>query len=140
MSKTVKPNPVYVFDSFAFLCLFKQEAGYQMVQELLNAGVRGECHIHLSVINYGEIIYSLIRKLGGDRTESYRLQLEQLPINFHSVDKAQVLEAAEIKAQGGLSFADAFAVALSRSLQATLVTGDPEFKKFEPDITIQWLS
>lgn len=38
-----------------------------------------------------------------------------------------------------MSYADAFAAALSKEKKAGLVTGDPEFKALEKEIDINWL-
>jgi len=38
-----------------------------------------------------------------------------------------------------ISYADAFAVALAQEMTATLITGDPEFKRVESRVTIMWL-
>jgi ribonuclease VapC len=50
-----------------------------------------------------------------------------------------VLEAAHIKAGHSISFADAFAVSLANELGATILTGDPEFKKVEGIAKIEWM-
>ncbi|MBP9665121.1 MAG: PIN domain-containing protein [Pyrinomonadaceae bacterium] len=47
--------------------------------------------------------------------------------------------AAGYKAGGGISYADCFAAALAKQTNATLITGDREFKKLESEITIEWL-
>jgi hypothetical protein len=38
-----------------------------------------------------------------------------------------------------ISYAGAFAVALAQEMTATLVTGDPEFKRVESLVKIMWL-
>ncbi len=51
-----------------------------------------------------------------------------------------VVLAAALKARGGgLSYADCFCAALAFELGATVVTGDPDFHAFEPDLAILWL-
>ena len=47
--------------------------------------------------------------------------------------------AARFKAKGGISYADCFAAALAKQHKATLLTGDPEFKQLEDEISISWL-
>ena len=44
-----------------------------------------------------------------------------------------------IKAGHALSYADAFAAALARSLNAVLITGDPEFRSVESLVRVEWL-
>ena len=48
-------------------------------------------------------------------------------------------QAAIYKATKKLAYADAFAAALAKILNAELVTGDPEFKEIENEIKIGWL-
>jgi predicted nucleic acid-binding protein len=38
-----------------------------------------------------------------------------------------------------MSFADCFAAALAKQKKALLLTGDPEFKQVETQVTIDWL-
>ena len=50
-----------------------------------------------------------------------------------------VLAAARIKAQFPVSYADCFALATAIRYEAPIVTGDPEFKRFERQVPIQWV-
>jgi uncharacterized protein len=49
-----------------------------------------------------------------------------------------VIEAAKIKGKYALSYADSFAVATAIKEKATVVTGDPEFRKVERLVGIDW--
>ena len=51
----------------------------------------------------------------------------------------RVLSAARIKGKFPISYADAFAVALAQEMSATLITGDPEFKRVQSLVKIIWL-
>jgi ribonuclease VapC len=61
-----------------------------------------------------------------------------LPVLITDVDKKRVLDAAHIKTNHAISYADAFAVALAKELDAPVVTGDPEFEKVEPMVQVFW--
>jgi ribonuclease VapC len=50
-----------------------------------------------------------------------------------------IFQAAEYKAEYSIFFADCFALASAIEYKATLVTGDPEFKKVEHLVEIVWL-
>jgi ribonuclease VapC len=50
-----------------------------------------------------------------------------------------VMEAAKIKARYAVSYADCFAAATAVREKAQVVTGDPEFKKLEEIIGVDWL-
>ena len=55
------------------------------------------------------------------------------------VERELALTAAHIKAKHPLAYADAFAAALAMREEATLVTGDPEFKALDQFLTIEWV-
>lgn len=48
--------------------------------------------------------------------------------------------AGELKARGGISYADCFAAGLAAEKAAWLVTGDPEFKRVADRVKIFWLN
>ena len=130
---------IYVLDSFAILAYFQAEPGGTKVKELLKQAKAGETMTYLSLINLGEVIYTTGRKLGNDRAREILDDIMHLPIQLAEVTMARVLAAAQIKTQYPISYADAFAVALSQELKATIVTGDPEFKQVESLVTLFWL-
>lgn len=55
-------------------------------------------------------------------------------------DEEGCLEAAEIKAQYPIAYADAFIVATALREEARIITGDPDFKKVEHLVHVEWLS
>jgi len=55
-------------------------------------------------------------------------------------NKDLAYEAAKLKGEFRIAYTDCFAVALSAKLNASLVTGDPEFKKVQKRISIQWIN
>jgi ribonuclease VapC len=50
-----------------------------------------------------------------------------------------VIDAAKIKAQYPISYADCFAVATAIREKAVVITGDPDFKHVEKIVEIDWL-
>ena len=79
----------------------------------------------MSWINLGEVHY-LLRRLQGedDATETVR-DLRDV-VDARLPDERLVLDAARIKADHPMAYADAFAAALTVAQDATLWTGDPE--------------
>ncbi len=132
-------KPIYVLDSFAILAYFQAEPGGTKVKELLKQAKAEDAVTSLSLINLGEVIYNTGRKLGDDRAREILDDIMLLPIQLAEVTMARVLAAAQIKTQYPISYADAFAVALAQELNATIVTGDPEFKQVESIVTLFWL-
>ena len=132
-------KPIYVLDSFAILAYFQAEPGGRKVKELLKQAKAEDSVTSMSLINLGEVIYNTGRKLGEDRAKEILDDIMLLPIQLAEVTRARVLAAAQIKTQYPISYADAFAVSLAQELNATIVTGDPEFKKVEHLVEIVWV-
>lgn len=129
-----------LLDSFALLAYLNKEPGFGMVKDaLFDAQTLGSA-LHMNEINVGETYYILARKRNPDSAE-YFLDtiLAGLPIDIISNDFDQVIAAAKIKAEYPLSFADCFAVATAMREDATILTGDPEFKNVERLARIEWI-
>ena len=130
---------IYVLDSYAILAYFQAEPGGLKVKELLKKAKAEDAVASMSLINLGEVIYNTGRKLGEDRAKEILDDIMLLPIQLVEVTRDRVLAAARIKTQYPISYADAFAVSLAQELNATIVTGDPEFKQVESLVTLFWL-
>jgi ribonuclease VapC len=63
-----------------------------------------------------------------------------LPLKIIPCPNDLVLEAAEIKAQYPIAYADAFVLASAIRENALIITGDPEFKEVEHLVEIHWLT
>jgi len=109
------------------------------VLALLEAARDQKATLNLSLINVGEMYYLMHRHKGAQWAEALLKDLHELPIILHQATEERIIAAARLKAEHLISYADAFAAALARELSAVLVTGDPEFKSLEPDVTVMWL-
>jgi len=132
-------RPRYVLDSFALLAYLAAEPGAAQVKAVLVAARARQAEAYLSIINYGELIYITEREQGLPAAQRAISAVDQLPIHLIEADRRQTLAAAHIKAHHAISYADAFAAALAEGLAATLLTGDPEFRKVANRITVEWL-
>ncbi|HZQ09072.1 MAG TPA: type II toxin-antitoxin system VapC family toxin [Anaerolineae bacterium] len=132
-----KPN--YVLDAFALFALLQKEKGAATVTALLMRAEREQVALHLSLINWGEVLYSIEREQGAERFGTWKAKIARLPIQLAHVNQERVERAAHIKSQHRVSYADAFAIGLAQELEAAIVTGDPEFKSIENLISIVWL-
>ena len=132
-------NRKVVFDAYAILTLLEDDAGAQTVADLLTDQ---EITILLSAINLGEIYYIILRRNGEQAAEEVlqSILLEE-SLTLIETPWARVKETAKIKAQGGVSYTDAFALSLAKEFQAPLVTGDPEIRRRASliDVEIIWL-
>ncbi|MCL6614088.1 MAG: type II toxin-antitoxin system VapC family toxin [Firmicutes bacterium] len=116
----------FVFDSYAVLALMEDEPGAQRVAEII---ADEAAELYLCVINLGEIYYVIARREGEPAAEEVvRGVMEEESLVLAEATWPRVKEAARIKAGGGLSYADAFVLALSLEIGAPLVTGDPEIR------------
>ena len=129
----------YVLDSYAILALLSDESGAARVETLLQQAKKGEALLSMSLINLGEVVYIVERRWGTEKLRIVLAYLEAAPIQMALADKTRVLTAAHIKAQHSVSYADAYAAGLAQELNATLITGDPEFRSLTNQILIEWL-
>jgi predicted nucleic acid-binding protein len=93
----------------------------------------------MSVVNVGEVWYTLAREVSEEDANAGIKILSDLRIQFENVDWELTMEAARFKSKNKMSYADAFAAALTKVKKADLVTGDNEFKSVEGEIKISWL-
>ncbi len=128
-----------LFDSHALLKFSQDEEGADKVEQFLLYSLNRKLKAYLSEINLGEIYYISIRRLGLESAKFYLEQLLDLPIDIVSPSSEIIRGAAEIKAQYAISYADCFAVATALKYSASIITGDPEFKKVDHIVTIEWL-
>ena len=79
----------------------------------------------MSWINLGEVHY-VLRRLHGEDDASETVRDLRDVIDARLPDERLVLDAARIKADQPMAYADAFAAALAIAQDAVLWTGDPE--------------
>jgi predicted nucleic acid-binding protein len=128
-----------VLDSFALVTLFHREPGWEQVKSALRELSLASEKALLSRINWGEFYYIVRRRVGMQKAEETLTLLEQLPIEVLSVDDQLIKEAAEIKAEYPVAYADAFCIATAKRANGQVLTSDPEFKAVEGFVSVQWL-
>jgi uncharacterized protein len=79
----------------------------------------------MSWINLGEVFH-VIRRLHGHEAAEAVVRDLRPQLDLDLPDAARVLQAATIKADHAMSYADAFAAATALTHQVPLLTGDPE--------------
>lgn len=128
-----------ILDSYALISYLENEQGADRIEELLYKAKKEELHILMSIINWGEVYYSIFRSKGEDRAEDALIVIKQLPIEIVDVDKDMVYQASRFKGKYRIAFGDCFAAALACKRNCKVITGDKEFKKLEVKITVEWL-
>jgi predicted nucleic acid-binding protein len=135
----------YVFDTEAIIAFLYDEPGHEYVGELLEEVEAGEAEGLLSDTNASEV-YSLVARFEGTPDErpteaSLRVADRDVRTLFRlglSLERADWRLAGEVKADGGISLADAYAVALTHQRHATLVAGtDDDFDALPVDVEVE---
>ena len=131
-----------VLDAHALMVLFNDEPGADEVEKILIKAESGSPKLLMSVVNWGEIYYSILRgaSQGMAETKAHEIagmQIELVPVDADDLEL--VRQAAAFKATRKMSYADCFAAALAKIKNAELITGDREFKQLARDVKIHWL-
>ena len=134
----------YVFDTEAIIAYLYKEPGHELVADLLDDVFSGEADGFLTEANASEVFYLVARFEGADETPT-DASLREADRDIRALER-QGLEleaadwrlAAEVKADGSISLADAYAVALAYEREATLVAGaDDDFDDLSLDIDLR---
>jgi predicted nucleic acid-binding protein len=128
----------FVLDAHALLAYFEGETSGAPVRALIQEAEQRRIRLYLSLINWGEVVYIVRREKGEAAAHEVIARLDILPIVLRGVDRALVEAAAVLKATHPIAYADAFAAATANALQVPVVTGDPEFRRLEPETRVFW--
>jgi len=134
----MKPGKI-VLDSYALIAYFEDESSADQVKELLQQAEEREKSLLMNIVNWGEVYYALSRSKGESKAEESILIIDQLPITLIEINRAVAYQAAKLKARYAVAFGDCFAAALAMVNQGQVLTGDPEFKNLEKDVSVIWL-
>jgi predicted nucleic acid-binding protein len=132
-------TPVFVLDTFALIAYLRDEQAAARIERALADAKKGKCRLLVFLINLGELLYIVERRGGVVKAQETLALIRQLPIEVLSADEQAVFDAAHIKANHVLSYADAFAVAAAIHENAVILTGDPEFESVEAMVKVEWL-
>ncbi|WP_254840946.1 PIN domain-containing protein [Natronomonas marina] len=119
----------YVFDTEAIIAFLYNEPGHEVVADILDEVFTGSSDGFLTEANASEVFYLVARFEGVDDTPTDASlrdadrDVRALARQGLSIESADWRLAAEVKADGGISLADAYAVALAHEREATLVAG-----------------
>jgi len=116
-----------VLDAWALLAYLQgEEPAAARVQAVLRDAEAHRTDLFASLINVGEVFYSIGKRKGETVAEETLEELRHLPLTMVPPAPDSVMKAARLKIHHALSYADAFAVVTTQQLQGTLMTGDPE--------------
>jgi predicted nucleic acid-binding protein len=116
----------HVLDANALYRYLTGGKGADIVAGVLKQAATSGTPALMSVVNFGEVYYNLVRLHGLAKTDGLLTELPaKIPLQLRNLDQEDVVRAARLKAQYNLPYADAFAAALTGS-QQVLVTADTE--------------
>lgn len=118
----------YVLDANAAMRYLSNGLGEERVAALIQRAAKGEARLLISVVNWGEVLYSLA-KLAGLSKATADLKALSTVVESVVADEAQAEMAATLKFRYKMGYADTYAAALALRMSATLVTADPDFAK-----------
>ena len=132
-------NKAVVLDTWAMLAYLDGEPAAEHVRQVLRNARKRRVLVLFSLINYGECLYVTEREQGLRQAQRAAGIIDQLAVRVIPADRPLVFAAAHIKARYPVSYADAFAIAIAKCTGARVMTGDPEFKYVESEVSIHWL-
>jgi len=131
-----EPLSVYVLDTSAWLTLIEDEAGSDVVQQVLEDAKAGEAIVLVSFMSLMEVYYITLQERDAKEAQKRLDLIEALPVLRVESTPSLTTMAAELKAPYHLSVADAWIAALAKEREAVLVHKDPEFEQVEPLIQV----
>jgi ribonuclease VapC len=108
------------------------------VGRLFDESAAGSARLFMSAINAGEVYYFLRKMYSVSLAESWRELSATIPATIEVPTADEIWEAALLKGQYPIAYADAFAAALALKHRCPLVTGDPELQSV-PGLALEWL-
>jgi predicted nucleic acid-binding protein len=131
---------VKVLDAHALMVFFEREPGFEKVKSLFAEALEGDNDLLMTSVNFGEVYYIILRECGQGKAQEVERLTQTIPVQIVDVDVQLAKEAARFKALKKVSYADCFAAALAKLLKGEVVTGDKEFKAFESEVKVFWIS
>jgi uncharacterized protein len=128
-----------VVDSFAMLAFMNKESSASTVLQRIEKAEHGTLILLMSAINAGEVYYILARRKSQADARIWAEQImPSLPIEIVVPNLEDIMNAAFLKSQYPISYADAFAASLALQRTGPLLTGDPEFRAM-PGLALDWI-
>jgi len=115
---------IHVLDASALYRYLTNGDGAEIVANVFKAASATDVSPMMSVVNWSEVYYTLVKHIGLSKTDKLMNELlHKIPISLIAVASQDAVRAARLKAQYNIPYADAFAAALTGG-QHVLVTAD----------------
>jgi len=120
---------VHILDANALYRFLTGGPGSEIVSRLLRGARDVGRPLRMSVVNWGEVYYTIARARGFSETDRVMERAKMLPLSILDADEPMTMRAARLKAGYGLPYPDCFAAAAADA-DDILVTADAkDFKK-----------
>ena len=130
----------YVLDASAILRYLDNEAGADRVATIIKAHIAGEARAIVPDLHWGEIAGVVYKRHGTDVMEKVISRLDAFGFESASVTRGRAMDAAIIKVQTGIPYADALGVQLaSDSSEHIFITADFDVKPAANCVRIEFL-
>ncbi len=129
----------HMLDASALMAFFEDRPGAEKVEEFLAKVAETKHPLLMSVVNWGEVYYSVWRARGEKEVREKLKEIAQLPLEIVGVEMELAQLAATLKAEHNLPYVDCFAGALAQARKADLVTTDKDFERLRRLVRIIWV-
>ena len=126
----------YVLDTSALLTLIEDEAGADVVQNIMESAGSDNVRILVSFMSFMEVFYITLQKRDVEEAQTRVYLMESLPITRVESTASLSVTAARLKAKHRISVADAWIAALAVERNAVLIHKDPEFEQVEDELEV----
>jgi predicted nucleic acid-binding protein len=120
---------VHVLDANALYRFLTGGPGADTVNRLFKQARDAEQPLRMSVINWGEVYYTIARSQGFAETSRIMNRVKLLPLAVLDAAEAVTTRAAQLKAGHGLPYADCFAAAITAKDDVLVTSDAKDFKK-----------
>jgi predicted nucleic acid-binding protein len=125
----------HVLDANALYRFLMNGSGAEVVDGLFREARDSEQPLQMSVVNWGEVYYTIARARGFAESSKLMNRVKMLPLAVLDADEPVTTQAARLKAGHGLPYADCFAAATA-GRDGILVTADAKDFKKVPNLHI----
>jgi predicted nucleic acid-binding protein len=120
---------VHVLDANALYRFLTGGPGADVVSRLFQEGRDAEQPLRMSVVNWGEVYYTIARAQGFSETGKIMDRVKILPLTIQDADESVTARAARLKAGHGLPYADCFAAATAGAGEVLVTSDAKDFRK-----------
>ncbi len=119
----------HVLDANALYRFLMGQPGAEIVERVFQRARDTGTTLLISVINWGEVYYSLALRKGFRGAQVVMSQVRLLPLSIVIADEAMTEIAAQIKSGYKLPYADCFAAAIAGKTNVLVTADVKDFKK-----------